>query len=109
MERIVRYPVIELVLEKPVNGYWDGGAKSSFEFSPTFFDENSDLETSSKQFKPKDDIRWGSFSANFFFSTKSGRNWKEAISLAKRKIIRLYSGGSKIKEINIFWRENDEL
>lgn len=31
-------------------------------------------------------IRWGSFSANFWFTSGSGRSWKEAAEFAKRRL-----------------------
>lgn len=99
----IEYPEIEIVLEKPISGYWDGGKKQYFTFTPTFFQDDSNMEEYSKKFKPNDDIRWGSFGANFFFSSKSGKSWNQAISIAKRKILKLYKGESKVKEININW------
>ena len=103
------YPKIEVILDHPVSGYWDGGKKDRFTFTPSFFQKDSSMETASKKFLPKDEIRWGSFGANFFFGAKSGRNWKEAISIAERKIKRLYNGEAKIIRFEIFWNTQEDL
>lgn len=99
----IEYPEIKVVLKEPINGYWDGGKKQYFTFIPTFFKTNSNMEEYSKKFKPHDVIRWGSYDANFFFSSRSGISWKDAIRIAKGKILKLYKGKSEIKEININW------
>lgn len=101
--RKIKYPEIELVLEEPIYGYWDGGKKQYFTFKPSFFEDDSSMEKYSKEFKPNDDIRWGSYDANFFFPAKSGRSWKQAISIAKRKLLKMYKGEEKIKDIIVNW------
>jgi hypothetical protein len=105
----IKYPEIELILEKPINGYWDGGAKDYFTFTPSFFEDDSSMEEYSKKFKPNEDIRWGSFGANFFFPAKSGKSWNQAISIAKRKLLRKYTGDAKIKEIKVNWETQDNI
>ena len=105
----VKYPEIELVLEEPIGGYWDGGKKDYFTFEPTFFKNDSNQESRSKEFKPNDDIRWGSFEANFYFPAKSGKSWNQAISIAKRKLLKMYNGDVKIKEFKVIWKTNHEL
>lgn len=98
MPRTIRYPEIEVIFKEPISGYWDGGKQSDFTFTPTF------VETYSKEFKPNAIIRWGSFGANFYFHAKSGQSWKQAISIAKRKLLRLVQTDVPIKEIRVDWR-----
>jgi hypothetical protein len=89
-----KYPVIHVDLGKPVSGYWDGGAKQHFDFKP---------EPRSKHYT-ENTIKWGSYSANFFFSAKSGKSWADAASIAKRMIVKML----KIKDakVTVEWRKD---
>ncbi len=55
IQDVLNFRVI-VQLEEPVNGFWDGGAKSHFEFTPA-------LERS----PGPPAIRWGSWGANLWF------------------------------------------
>jgi hypothetical protein len=70
------YPVIHVDMGKPISGFWDGGPKQIFDFTPS----------PKPEFIPGTKIEWGSWSANFFFTTSSGRSWNEAASIAKKWI-----------------------
>jgi hypothetical protein len=89
-----KYPIIHVDLGKPVSGYWDGGAKQHFDFSPTPKPKHYTEST----------IQWGSWSANFYFSAKSGKSWTDAASIAKRMIAKML----KIKDakITVEWRKD---
>ena len=90
----LKYPVIKVDLGKPTQGYWDGGPKQHFTFSPT----------PRPEFKVGD-IEWGSWGANYYFTSKSGRSWAEAASIAKRhikKILRVKSA-----KVEIEWETED--
>ena len=86
-----KYPVIIVDLPEPVSGYWDGGKKSHFEFSP-----------SPKEHYKGSNIQWGSFSANFWFMAAPGVSWKAAVAAAQTKLKRML----KIKgaKITVEWR-----
>lgn len=72
-------PKIVVKLEKPVSGYWDGGSKNYFEFE-------IDMYKMDKHPGPDVTLKWGSWGANFWFNCGSGRSWKEAASIAKRRL-----------------------
>ena len=63
-------------LDKPVNGYWDGGAKQRFEwtvYGPPVAGK----------------VRVGSWEANHFFSVKPGKTEKETMQKARRHLKRV--------------------
>ena len=66
---------IEIAFDKPVNGWWDGGAKSGGEFEVENCHRSSELHTC-----------FGSWRLNTYFNVKTGRTDKETISRAKRWI-----------------------
>lgn len=70
------YPTIVLTTEKPINGYWDGGAKQRFEFT-------AEAETNDKDGVF---VKWGSFGANFWFHAGKGRTPKTAAAYAIRRL-----------------------
>lgn len=53
-----KYPQVRITLEKPVNGYWDGGAKQVFTF-----------EADECQDKKGKFLKWGCWAMNFWRST----------------------------------------
>lgn len=59
-------------LEKPINGYWDGGAKQVFEWT---IDDRGIM-----------DVRVGSWEANHFFTVKRGKTAKLTLCNAKRHL-----------------------
>ena len=64
-------------LEQPVHGYWDGGAKSHFEFTP-------DLRHYSDGNLPN--IEWGSWGANWWFRVELGKSAARHFGTVKRKL-----------------------
>jgi len=85
-----KHPVLVVDLPEPIYGYWDGGKKSHFVFEPN---PRSFING---------DIRWGSYSANFFFTAGAGVSWNTAISYAKKKLTKML----KVKgaEITVEWK-----
>jgi len=64
-------------LNKPIHGYWDGGAKQILDW-----EINGTPQTDSKgQF-----IRIGSWSANHWFHVAIGKTIKQTLSYAKRHL-----------------------
>lgn len=61
-----------ITLETPINGYWDGGAKQTFNW-------NIDKYASNKDFS-----KIGSWEANYFFTVKTGKTDKQTLSYGKR-------------------------
>ncbi len=83
---MTKYPVIVVDLPEPVYGYWDGGAKSHFEFSPT---EKTHIKG--------EKIQWGSYAANFKFMAGAGKTWTDAVGIAKRALVKMLKvKGAKI-------------
>ena len=65
-------------LEKPAYGYWDGGAKSHFEFNPSL------RHYSDGTFN----IQWGSWGANWWFRVELGKSTGRHYGTVKRKLFR---------------------
>lgn len=64
---------IIIELEKPVQGFWDNGAKSHFEFTPEHqFSFNKYGNT----------IKWGSWEANYWFIATKGKTDKLSLKYA---------------------------
>ena len=68
-------PAIVVTFHEPRYGYWDGGKKQGGTFTPTLTTE-------------KNIIQWGCWELNYWFRLKFGRSWKQAASIALRKIKR---------------------
>ena len=64
-------------LDKPVNGYWDGGPKQRFDWGI----EGSPRTDSQGQY-----VRIGSFSANHWFHVAYGKTEKLTLSYAKQHL-----------------------
>ena len=64
-------------LDKPVHGYWDGGAKQTFDWSV----EGSPATDSKGQY-----VRIGSFAANHWFHVASGKTEKLTLSYAMKHL-----------------------
>jgi len=64
---------LKLIFDYPVNGWWDGGAKTSGVFEPDAC-HRSDA----------DHTCFGSWELNHYFNVKTGRTDKETISRAVR-------------------------
>ena len=69
--------VLIQTLESPVHGYWDGGAKQTFEWSI--------------QGKPQKDkngkyVKVGSWAANYWFHVSVGKTEKVTLANARRKL-----------------------
>ena len=84
-------PKLIVKLDKPTYGNWDGGKRDTFEFKP-------DNRIPYIHPGPGGDIRWGSFTANFWFWAKAGRTNKEALSIAKRMLKKIIGVPCKFEE-----------
>ena len=62
--------------EQPIIGWWDGGAKSRFEFEPEYTKSDDEGEY----------IKWGSWSANYWFHTSQGKTDKLSAMYAIRHL-----------------------
>lgn len=67
-------------LEKPVQGYWDGGAKQVFDWSIDDYG-NGYSEDSKGRY-----VKVGSWSANHWFHVALGKTEKLTLSYAKRHL-----------------------
>lgn len=79
-------------LSKPVNGYWDGGAKQVFDWGI----DGSPATDSKGQY-----VRIGSFSANHWFHVALGKTVKRTLANAKlhlRAVTRIPSTFEYIEE-----------
>jgi len=65
-------------LEKPINGYWDGGAKSTFEWSIEKYHKGEDAKGKF--------VRVGSWSANHYFNVALGKTDKQTLANARRRL-----------------------
>ena len=68
---------IAIKFDKPINGYWDGGAKSEAIFEVDRLHSKTNKHTC-----------FGDWGINYWFNIKTGRTDKETISRAKRWIKR---------------------
>ena len=66
-----------VTLEKPVNGWWDGGAKSRFEFTI----DGRPQKDSKGEF-----VKIGSWGANTWFNVAVGKTDKQTLSNAARHV-----------------------
>jgi len=98
-------PKIEITFAKPTYGYFDG-ARTGGVFTieniggilPSYIDE---IEHPG----PDIYINWGCFSLNFWFHTKSGRSWKEAAAIAKRRLEHIVA---KTTTVEIFYEADPQ-
>lgn len=66
-------------LQQPVNGYWDGGAKQTFNWRI-----DSEPKTDNKgQF-----VKVGSWDANYWFNVALGKTDKATLGNARRRLVR---------------------
>jgi len=72
---------LKVTFDEPQGGYWDGGEKDGGIF------ELEDILD--KHPGPGRWLKWGCWSLNFWFLSKSGRTWNEAASIAQRKLCSL--------------------
>ena len=66
--------ILRQTLEKPVQGFWDGGPKQVFDWSV------------SPLGSMLNDVRVGSYTANMFFTVRRGKSLKLTLSYAKRHL-----------------------
>ena len=72
--------ILRQTLERPVHGYWDGGAKQVFDWEIDTFGGGSDSRGIF--------IRVGSWSANHWFNVAQGKTEKQTLSYAKRHLVK---------------------
>jgi len=70
--------VLVQTLEKPVHGYWDGGAKQIFEWSIQ--------STSPMRDKDGPYVKIGSYGANHWFCVSQGKTEKMTLGNARRHL-----------------------
>ena len=81
---------VEVRFSEAIDGYWDGGKKGGGTFTAHLMEYYLD-EPRGKHPGPSHTIRWGCFRLNFWLNVGSGRTWREAASIAKRKLERICS------------------
>ena len=89
---------VKVTFPEPRHGYWDGGKKGGGTFTPQLYrsvilihppDSEFSQRSRNEHPGPGFTIRWGCFALNFWFNAGSGRTWREAASIAKRKLMRM--------------------
>ena len=88
---------VKVTFPEPIDGYWDSGKKGGGTFEPRIIGHCHDR--SGGHPGPGNTIRWGCFRLNFWVNVGSGRTWREAASIAKRKLTRICSIPGTIIEI----------
>ena len=72
--------ILRQTFERPIQGYWDGGAKQTFDWSvdgPVRQDKNGQF------------VRIGSWAANNWFHVSVGKSEKQTLSNARRRLLML--------------------
>ncbi len=69
--------ILRQTLVKPVNGYWDGGAKQVFDWNIRGLEGHDSKGTYT---------RIGSFEANYWFNVAKGRTDRQTLSYAKKRL-----------------------
>lgn len=92
-------PILKLTFSEPRKGNWDGGKRYGGEFTPELA-VKMDVQNPTDCHPGKDyTIKWGSFELNYWFNCGSGRSWKEAAAIAKRRLAHLCSVPATIEVI----------
>jgi hypothetical protein len=79
--------VLIQTLEKPVYGYWDGGAKQVFRWSITPGSTCKGSQLDDPSFKPdRRYVKVGSWGANFWFYVAKSKTDKQTLGNARRKL-----------------------
>ena len=84
-------PILKLTFEKPRYGYWDGGKRPGGDFHPEGVPEGHPGKDHT--------ITWGCFELNFWFNCGSGRSWREASAIARRRLQHLTKVPATIEAI----------
>ena len=71
--------ILRQTLVEPINGYWDGGPKKTFDWK---IEHNHRGKDHKGEF-----IRVGSWSANHWFHVALGKTDKQTLSNAKRRLL----------------------
>jgi len=69
--------ILRQILNKPVYGYWDGGAKQVFDWR---------IDSQPKTDAKGQYVRIGSWQANFWFYVALGKSEKQTLGYAKRHL-----------------------
>ncbi len=69
---------LKITLDKPINGFWDGGAKSEFVYS---IDGEPQRDAKGQY------VRVGSWEANYWFHVAVGKTIKQTLANAKRHLL----------------------
>lgn len=76
-QRKERNMILRQTLEKPIHGYWDGGAKQTFDWK---------IESSPKRDSKGEFVKIGSWAANHWFCVALGKTDKLTLANAKRRL-----------------------
>lgn len=86
-----KYPVLRIIFERPQTGHWNGVIWEA-EFTP-----NEEIHPGVGE-----DIKWGSYSANLWVWCKAGKDWAEALHIARKK---LRVSGDIPHRVEIVWKD----
>jgi len=84
-----KVPHVTLIFDKPIHGHWNG-KRIGGHF--TIEEVNGSYHIPYEHPGAGVNLKWGSWVLNFYFTTKSGRSWKEAASIATKRLSSLTRG-----------------
>jgi hypothetical protein len=88
-------------LVKPVQGYWDGGAKQVFEWEVESHAGGRD--------KKGEFVRVGSYEANHYFHVAKGKTTKQTLGYAKQHLKASTRYPSKFEYVEGTWRKKKPI
>ena len=98
-------PQIAVEFDEPTGGYWDYGLKKGGIFTLESIDGRYTGSSEPVEHPGTDrTLRWGAFELNFWFNSGSGRTWKEAASIAQRRLTNIVRVPATVK---IIWPEGE--
>jgi len=82
---------LKITFPEPISGYWNGGPRTGGVFTPEAWsgDPYIGWVCAEEHPGPGKLIRWGSWELNFWFTTRSGRSWRQAAAYAERRLRQL--------------------
>ena len=87
-------------LAKPVQGYWDGGAKQVFEW---------EIEGHPHKDKKGEYVKIGSWQANHWFHVAKGKTEKQTLSYAQKHLKKSTRYPSKFEYVEGTWRKRKTI
>ena len=85
--------ILRQTLEKPINGFWDGGEKKVFDWKIDYHFGGED--------KKGKFVRVGSWDANFWFNVSLMKTEKQTLALAKKYLTKHTSVPCKFEYVKI--------